>query len=167
MDTLETQLKSLLARTQKRRADYERHHHSYRRWAFAWRLAIGLLGAAGTVLLGLDVSGLGADDARQVQTLFKNTALVAAAMVTFLSMLESYRDDRSNYVRMATTFKAFRRLEFEIEQALSGSPTEAEVARLAGAFLEIQREHDLDWETQRRSQGKAPDQGQDPNPKAG
>ena len=152
-------LKKLAERARNRYEFYQREHKKYRRYALLWRIAIGFLGAAGIVLLGLNVPS-------PYETPLKNVALVTNALVTFLAMLETYRDDRANYVRMAVTFKAFRRLELEIEDALAGAPTEADAAQLAKELLEIQRAHDLDWEAHRRSQEQPQDQDQ-PGTRAG
>jgi len=138
-------LSDLLERAKHAESYYDGHQRRFRRFAWRWRLGIGVLSATGTILLGVTVSA-------GVAPVLKNLALVTSALVTFLAMLESYRDDRSNYVRMAATFKALRRLRFEIEDQLAAAPTKHEIDRLAADFLAIQRAHDEAWVESRQRQ---------------
>jgi uncharacterized membrane protein len=138
-------LRALLDQTTRQEKYYEETQQRYRALAIRWRLSIGAFSAITTVLLGVT--------APAIEVVLKNVAMGASALVTFVSMIEAYRDDRSNYVRMAATFKAFRRLRFEIEDLLA-SPKQRpeEVERLKSEFAAIQLAHDTGWVESRQRQ---------------
>lgn len=106
---------TLSAEIEARLTEFSHKRLRDKRKAFWLKIGTALLGAAVTVLLGLKVS----DD---YETIFKNIALVAGALVAVLNAWEAFYDHRALWVKRTTTTARLKKLDRMFRIARAAEP---------------------------------------------
>jgi hypothetical protein len=122
--------------------EFRRRRKEYKRKSIAVRVAIAILAACSTILIG--IQGVG----EWFRTWLQNLALVFTAMVTLLTSLEAFFNHRSLYVRYtATTIQLYMlRSEFEYLLSKSGPSVRPEdFDRIYGKLTEILDQTSSEW----------------------
>ena len=99
----------------------------HQRWAFCLKLSVAFLGAATTVCLGLKFA-----PNPTYTTWLSNIALVFSAMVTVLSVGDTFFNPRALWMEYSAAESALKaiRAELEFRKNLSGSISEDEIKDL-------------------------------------
>lgn len=148
----EQQLTYLEQKIAKDIAKLRKQSNSFKRRAFQLNLAILCLGGLVTVLLGVDIAN---GSMSPVNSVFKNLALISGVLITVLSGIERFSDNRSLWIKQRGTLLCLYTLQSEIEFYKAGFDSKDGAAgnligSLFNQYQEIWKSSAEEWQTIRK-----------------